>query len=314
VAEKWKFPTDGTVVPAPLVVDDNVYFGSADHRFYSVSAETGEENWSFHTGGVVGGSAAYLDRVLFIPSGHSGRGGGDTIKLDESGKIYAVGAEDGTGIWSVERKGGIQTSLLAHEGLVYHGCQDTRFYALDAETGEEVWRFKADDYFCGSRASLKDGLLYVGCEDNSLYALNSEDGSLVWEFETGDIIASSPVATEDAVYFGSYDGNLYAADTDTGEELWRFETDWSIFSSPAYKDGVVYVGSTDYNMYAIDAETGDAIWSYGVGEKIHSSPVVAGDTVYFGTDDGEVKALRNVPVTKEEYEEWLDENPIESDR
>jgi outer membrane protein assembly factor BamB len=300
IEEKWRFSTHGRVIQTPVVSDGDVFFGSEDNYFYSVSAETGEENWRFDAGRVVAGaSPAMVDGTVYVPTGNS-------TEMNEEGVLYALDSETGDEIWSTEFEGGLGAAPVVDDGRLYTGCQDNSYYALDAETGEEVWSFEGDDVFCGSRAALTDGVVYAGSEDHSMYALDTGDGSLVWEFETGDVIVSSPVVTEDTVYFGSNDKNLYAVEPETGEELWSFDATGPVFSSPAYRDGVVYFGTENGWLFAVNGQTGEEVWSIEQSADRHkpiwSSPVVTEDMVYFGTGGGSVYGVRNRSVSADEYE------------
>jgi outer membrane protein assembly factor BamB len=299
VEENWSFSTHGRVIQTPVVSDGDVFFGSEDNYIYSVSAETGEENWRFDAGRVVAGaSPAIVDGTVYVPTGNS-------TEMNENGVLYALDSETGDEIWATEFEGGLGAAPVVDDGRLYTGCQDNSYYALDAETGEEVWSFEGDNVFCGSRAALMDGVVYAGCEDHSMYALNAGDGSLVWEFETDDLIVSSPVATEDAVYFGSNDDHLYGVDRETGEEMWRMKTENSAFSSPAYRDGIVYVGCVGGEVYAVNGQTGEVVWRIRLEQvySINSSPVVTEDMVYFGTEQGFVYGIRNERVSEEEHSE-----------
>jgi len=299
VEEKWRFSTDGRVIQTPVVSDGDVFFGSEDNYFYSLSADAGEKNWRFDAGRVVAGaSPTVVDGTVYVPTGNS-------TEWNENGVLYALDADTGEEIWSTEFEGGLGAAPVIDDDRdrLYTGCQDSSYYALDAETGEEIWGFEGDDIFCGSRAALMDGVVYAGSEDHSMYALNADDGSLAWEFETGDIIVSSPVATDEAVYFGSHDGNLYAVEPETGEEVWSFEVANKVFSSPAYRDGVVYVGSVGGELYAVDGRTGEEVWRFTQTQAyaINSSPVVTDEMVYFGTEEGVVYGVRNEAVSEQEY-------------
>ena len=87
-----------------------------------------------------------------------------------------------------------------------------------------------------------------------------EKTPLKWKFKTGSCISSSPVVSDDVVYYGSWDNHLYAADSKTGEEKWKFEIGGWVMSSPAVSDGMVYFGSNDKHLYALDTKTGEEKW------------------------------------------------------
>ncbi|MGH7898375.1 MAG: PQQ-binding-like beta-propeller repeat protein, partial [Candidatus Binatia bacterium] len=130
--------------------------------------------------------------------------------------------------------------------VVYVGSADENFYAVDAASGTEIWRFKADpaptigyNMFVSSAFVDKgNGRLYVG-GGFTMYALDLFTGALMWKWSTanygGGEIESSPLmardATGDTVYFGTdLDGAIpttnpkfpavFALDAATGALKW----------------------------------------------------------------------------------------------
>jgi len=138
------------------------------------------------------------------------------------------------------------------DSTVYAGNGDDHLYALNAQTGQEQWRFKAD----GSVYSpaVADGTVYAGSRSGHLYALDAQTGREQWRFET-DGSVYLPAVADGTVYAGSRDNHLYALDAQTGQEQWRFETDNAI-AAPAVADGTVYAGSNDGNLYALGSGSG----------------------------------------------------------
>lgn len=76
-------------------------------------------------------------------------------------------------------------------GRVYVNSYDGVMYALDAESGEEVWRFQTGGPVFNKPAIL-NGALYFGSRDGFLYALDPENGKLKWKFKTGGPVISLP--------------------------------------------------------------------------------------------------------------------------
>jgi outer membrane protein assembly factor BamB len=52
--------------------------------------------------------------------------------------------------------------------------------------------------------------LLVGERRGYLFSLDTATGEINWWFKTGNAIHSSPLVTEDTIYFGSNDGHFYA--------------------------------------------------------------------------------------------------------
>jgi outer membrane protein assembly factor BamB len=111
-----------------------------------------------------------------------------------------------------------------HCGIVYFGAHDNNFYAIDMETGQEMWRFRAENWVGDIRPLVHECMIYFGSVDGNMYALSLKEGKPVWRFRTGGDIWSDAVCWNDLIIFGSWDCHLYAVDSKTGKEAWRFET------------------------------------------------------------------------------------------
>ena len=224
--------------------------------------------------------------------------------------------------WSFQTGDWVVGSAVVDHGRVYVASNDGFVYAINADTGLQIWN-RATRGPVPSTPALANGTLYVTSYDGKLYALNADTGTTRWKFATGgerrfeakgihgqqpssqtmpdiyDVYLSSPVVVNGVVYFGSGDGHVYAIDAASGELRWKFETGDVVHASPAYADGVIYVGSWDGKFYAIEAVTGAQRWSFqaGVDLSIHnqqgfqSSAAVVDGVVYVGCRDAHLYAL-----------------------
>ena len=52
---------------------------------------------------------------------------------------------------------------------VYVGSYDKNLYAIDYQTGRQLWQFRAESGV--SSPAIDDGIVYVGTEDGTFYAL-----------------------------------------------------------------------------------------------------------------------------------------------
>lgn len=230
-------------VSSPVVAGDLVFFGSGDKRIRALSKKTGEELWLFDAGAIVRSSPAVYKNVLYC-----GTMEGEMYALDiQSGKqvwkfktegnknfpkgeilfrplvhnnavyfgardavFYALKAETGELLWKVRENGPWYTKAAAFEGTIFAASSDGHFIqALDASTGDEKWKFFAEDLIF-SQPSIHEGIIYFGSHDSYLYAVNAENGRLMCRYKAEDAILSSPVVDENILYFGSDDGLLYA--------------------------------------------------------------------------------------------------------
>ncbi|MBN2043078.1 MAG: PQQ-binding-like beta-propeller repeat protein [Candidatus Aenigmarchaeota archaeon] len=185
--------------------------------------------------------------------------------------------------WRIGSGGSILHSEMK-DGVAYFGDCNGYFHALDLETGEALWRFRANDRIMGTPA-IDGERIYFGSFDGNLYCLSSE-GKEIWRFESGGGICRPVLCYEGMVYFGSRDCCLYCLDGETGKEMWRFRTGGDIGSGACVSGGRVYFGSYDGNFYCLSAE-GKEIWRIKTGDHIQlfGSPLIHGERVYFGSFD-----------------------------
>jgi len=173
------------------------------------------------------------------------------------------------------------------DGVVYTGSTDFNLYAVKADTGSVLWKYKAGSNI-ESSVTVADGIVYFGACDNNLYALNARTGKLLWKYTTGGCVETSPLVVNGVVYFGS--DNFYALNAATGTLLWKYVSSLYIASSAAVANGVVCFGSGGYmtggTVTALNARTGSLLWSYPSTNPVQSSPAISNGIVYVGSEDG----------------------------
>ena len=195
------------------------------------------------------------------------------------------------------------------EGRVYVAQQQRgRIYALDAETGKDVWKRNYRRCSASSPTVGKDVIYHswmqgVPCPryprdvEGFIVALDADTGTERWRFRAG-AIESSPLLVDGLLYFGSWDHRIYALDVRGRRPRlrWSYEADAEVNSSAAYANGTVYIGTDGGSLYAVDARTGRLRWrshsfsSFGRREYFYATPTVAYGRVYIGNTDGTVYA------------------------
>lgn len=301
VKKLWSFETDNRRIEAsPVVFNSTLYLGARGDHLYAVDIETGNEKWRSDSTGFFRSSAAVSDSLLYI--GNADR------------HLYAF-KPDSSVKWTFETDGRVFAAPLVVENRVYFGSIDTygysrlayktdsvqtksKFYALDAQNGEEIWSFSPEGGLRSSPA-YHNGVVYFGSWDGNLYALNANSGDLRWLFETGGKIYTTPAVENNSVIFASNDELVYSLNTGDGSENWRFDLKSQEIleflpriSSPAVSKNAVFIGSLNGNLYSVDLEDGSLRWSFESNGKIGTSPSVAEDVVYFGSDDSYIYALQ----------------------
>ncbi|XP_031562807.1 uncharacterized protein LOC116298460 isoform X2 [Actinia tenebrosa] len=177
----------------------------------------------------------------------------------------------------------LRKKVNPEDATIYVSSDDQYIYALDAKTGELMWKYgTAEDG--GSRCAFSpdESVVYCGTDDHYIRAFDRLDGTLLWKFKTeGAVVSSTGVGTDGTLYVGSLDGDMYAVNKD-GSLKWKKHLGDQIWSSPALKDGgrVVFVGSmtdTTSNIFALKGETGESVWDLKTQGPVFSSPALNED-------------------------------------
>ena len=167
---------------------------------------------------------------------------------------------------------GFGSSPTVVEGVLYGSISD-HVKALDAATGELIWRYETDDYW-GTDLTVADGTVYVADED-VVDTLDAASGALLRRYEMGDSRwTSAPAVDEEVMYLYTNGLNLIALDLASGEILWRYHTEL-FFDAPVVAEGVIYVGTVGPDVYASDAVSGELLWRFPPREDSSSSLLLA---------------------------------------
>ena len=166
---------------------------------------------------------------------------------------------------------------------IYVGTADNKVFALDAQSGQELWAFEAGHSIWGQPA-YDDGKLYVTSLDRSLHALNAETGEELWNTVFEGAIASQPVLNDSSVFVSEFGSQVHALNLTNGDIRWSAPAQNWVWGAPAYADGTVYYADIDGNLFAVDADSGTQKWQALAAGAVQTSPVVMGDIVYVASE------------------------------
>jgi outer membrane protein assembly factor BamB len=221
----------------------------------------------------------------------------------EGGALHAVDAQTGIEAWRLATAlgDGIFSSPAIDGGIVVAGSYDGIVIAVDVATGNERWRFQAENTVLSSPA-LVEGRAYLADSAGHLYALEANSGTEQWRAEVGkggDRAFATPAVVKSVVYCVDASRRagdstvLHAYDAATGEEHWRFAPDRDgHLRGAAVVDGErVYVATREALVFAVDLRTGDVQERYDVGSVSRTELAVVNGLMYVGTEDGDFHAI-----------------------
>jgi len=200
----------------------------------------------------------------------------------DTGYVYSLNAETGCVYWSYQAKGAVRPAVSVgpvsgHPGTknaAFFGDAHANVYAVDAQTGQELWTTRVDDHFVAritAAPKVYRGRVYVPVSTSEEFSASNLD---------------YPCCT--------FRGSLVALDANTGVPVWKTyivpepkptrknsrgvqqysPSGGSIWNSPTIDEerGAIYVGTGDGQsnpvpdttdaVVALDLKTGKILWFY----------------------------------------------------
>jgi outer membrane protein assembly factor BamB len=186
---------------------------------------------------------------------------------------------------------------------------DNNVYAVDRQSGKEIWKKNTHGPHTSSPLLISDRLI-IGNRNGLLAALNPATGEVIWRMVFwGSVVESSAVAGEGGLfYIGSSDmRRLSLIDSKDGRVLWRTDIFGWAWPKPALTEKLIYaaaIGTSPYeirhlgSLTALDRKSGEIKWRWPMPESPNSlmygfaaSPVIDGNTLIIGGLDGTLYAF-----------------------
>lgn len=198
--------------------------------------------------------------------------------------LYAINAATGEFVWKYAAEGGIVSKPAVYDNNIFFGAEDHRVHVISTYSGNVVWTFYTDGPVRSS-PRMAERHVFIGSDDTYLYVLNANSGRRTLKFHASTPIRSTPLVTTDTILFGTEGGDFYCIDFQ-GRIKWQTRAKRAITSSPIISDETVYFGSMDGMIYAVEAKTGWVIWRYRLGRGTISTPFIFEQYLFTGSADG----------------------------
>ncbi len=302
------------VLTSPIVAGGLVYTMDADGRLTAVTRD-GRIAWSRSLvpegqapdSGPGGGMAA-AGGVLFVTTGF--------------GEVFALSPANGGTIWKRTLEGPVRAAPVVSAGRVVAVQRDDTAFALDARSGEILWRVQGTGGtgLLGGASPASDGkLAVIPFASGEVLGILARNGLTVWgtavtggrrEYARNDItdISGDPVIDGSVVYASNQSGRTVRLNAETGER------DWTIPEGsygPAWPvGGSVFLLSDVGSLVRADAATGELLWEvqlpeyfphrgfFGRGKPFRAvgyyGPILAGSRLWVAGADGLLRAFNPV--------------------
>ncbi len=156
------------------------------------------------------------------------------------------------------------------DGKVLISSIDGNLYAIDPNTGAEIWRFESGQSLVSTPVVAGDMVLVAGF-GAKLFAIDLGNGSERWAFEVGNWIWARPVVDGDIAYVGDFDSVVHAIDLNSGTETWSQALNRDpLRASPVLSRGTLIVSSDGGWLIGIDVASRSVAWQRQLGTKLNA--------------------------------------------
>ena len=276
--------------------------GNAAHALYHLeAAEALELAWEVSIG-TGAGEEAFLNPPVVA--------GGMIYVVDGEIQVVSVDAATGAKRWTVAPADMPDTDRLNGGGVAFSGGRlfvttaKGVVLALDAASGDEIWRHDLRAPLRGAPA-VAEGRVLVISADNQSFALAEASGEPLWQHtapgESAALLGgSTPAASQGIVVVPYASGEVNALSLESGIPIWSdsvlrprrtlaIAAISDIDGLPVIDRDRVFVGGTGGEVAAFDLQTGSRLYELSVASD--QTPWPAGETVYLISERGEVVCM-----------------------
>lgn len=272
---------------SPVVADGKIFTLDAKGKISAFDTARGKRIWKYDTtpqdrdDPAMGGGLAVDGGKLFVTTGF--------------GEVIALNLSDGSIVWRKSISKPSRAAPTVADGKVYAVTIDNELHALDAQTGESLWRHsgiaESATLMGASSPAVSGDSVVVTYSSGEIYSLRAQNGRAAWS----DVLASAakvgalpaiadirglPVIDNGRVFAVSHSGRMAAIDLRTGDRAWDLDIGGT--NTPQISGNTVFVLSNDNELFALVRESGRVIWTKALARYEKPSDFTSDAVFWFG--------------------------------
>jgi outer membrane protein assembly factor BamB len=244
------------LIGSPIIAAGRVYAMDTSSNVSAFDVKSGKKLWRVlltpdeEDDDHISGGLAFEDGKIYVTTGFA--------------QVIALNAGSGKVLWRTSLPGPMRSAPTVRGGRVFAMTVDSRLYALNGTTGDEIWNYigiaEMASLLGGASPAVDSGVVVAPFPSGELVALKVENGRVLW---TETLLTTRRVNVVSSLAH--------------------------IRGRPIIDRGQVFAISHGGMMVSIDLRSGRRIWDKEIGGL--SNPWVAGDYIFLLTNDAEVVAI-----------------------
>ncbi|MFZ5891253.1 MAG: PQQ-binding-like beta-propeller repeat protein [Myxococcota bacterium] len=278
---RWRFMTNAEVSRKPVLAGGTLYVTNANDTLLALNPETGELRWYQHRAPATGMEVAgYAGVAVYREKVYTGFSDGTVLAFDaktgaERWQPVDLSAEAEQTLGSVPEQLDVDTTPVPDQieagAVVYVANYAGGVFALDAETGAQVWS--------------NPGV--VGVSDLTLWTQPAHTPTPVRGAGGGVRDASASDGSPLKLLIASSGtGGLIGLDPETGKERWRRRLPRGGASAPVPVLGALMISASQLGIFLVSPLGGELIDGIHVAGGVSMAPVAHGSRAFVLTNGG----------------------------
>jgi len=150
-----EIPAGAYIAASGALVDGKLYVGHYENAFLCVDLNEGKILWTYKDR-----AFPYFSSPAVTPE--------FVVVGSRDKRLHCIKRSDGTGVWTFQTRGKVDSSPVVADGKVIVGSDDGRLYMVSLADGKELWNYEIGQSVQSSPAVV-DGHVVVGSEDGYVY-------------------------------------------------------------------------------------------------------------------------------------------------
>ena len=258
---RWRKPLDSPGRSAPCIADERLFITTLDDRLLSLSAQTGERQWSYQAATssttVLAQSAPAFSDGLVV----AGFGSGDlvAVRAESGGLAWTDSLAAARGRNSLVDLSAVRGLPVVDRGRVFAIGVGGLLVSLDLRSGRRLWEREVGGL---ETPWLVGDWLFVQTLDQTLAAIGRDDGKLRWLTDLPRY--DNPEKRRDPLFW----------------------------NGPILAGGKLVLAGSNETALSVNPADGKIIGKQELRDAAAVSPIAAGGTLLIITDDGSMQAFR----------------------
>jgi len=234
---------EGEIISPFQIKDHFFYFSTRKGKVYCVDGLKREMLWQVDIPSSLSSPPYLAENCIYVNNSES--------------TLYCIDL-DGNLLYKITFASKITSGIEVSEGQIYVGTEKGRLYCMNAETGQVIWQYQAEDAVRSNPVIWQDTVLF-GCDDQQVYFLDNR-GRLSGKLNVGGRVGKTLTVDENLLYFGTDDRYLQCVNLKRQKRKWKILSGGATYVPPVVAGKRIFFLCWNCVLYCLNKKNGTILW------------------------------------------------------